>query len=232
MATALKTALEDLLKERRLQAEAPPLRGVDRRLRPLASGIPEVDRLLGGGFPRGQISEVHGPRSSGRTGLACAVAARATGEGSLVAWVDAGDHLDPATASAAGVDLTRLFWLRGGDRVTRALPRCLSALGTLLSSGLFDLVVLDVAGMAVRHLPNAVWIRLGRMLESTPTALLVLGREHVACGPRGASLALRPAAPRWSGQAGPGRLFQGLEVEATAGRHALRRASFALQAVH
>ena len=143
MATALRLALEDLLRSRRLQAEGPPLRGEDRRLTPLATGAPELDRLLAGGFPRGQVSEVHGPASSGRTGLVLAAVARATQRSALVAWVDPADRLDPASAAAAGVTLPRLLWLRGGR-----LPDAAAAVGTLLGSGLFDLLVLDLAGVA------------------------------------------------------------------------------------
>ncbi|HSD29130.1 MAG TPA: hypothetical protein VLL75_17650, partial [Vicinamibacteria bacterium] len=63
-----KIALEGLLRTHRLQHVAPPLRGEDRRLRPLATGLAGVDALLEGGFPRGALSEIHGPASSGRTG--------------------------------------------------------------------------------------------------------------------------------------------------------------------
>jgi len=108
-----KRALEDLLRTRRLQADAPPLRGEDRRLRPLATGIAEMDALLGGGFPRGALSEIHGPASSGRTGALLALLARTTGRGALAALVDPLDRLDPSSAAAAGAELSRLLWLRG-----------------------------------------------------------------------------------------------------------------------
>src|SRR5262245_10734458 len=106
---ALKSALEDLLRTRRLAAEAPPLRGEDRRLRPLGTGVAPIDALLAGGFPRGALSEVHGPASSGRTGLVLALLARSTRGGALAALVDPADRLDPASAAAAGIDLARLL---------------------------------------------------------------------------------------------------------------------------
>jgi hypothetical protein len=229
MATALRLALEDLLRSRRLQAEGPPLRGEDRRLTPLATGAPELDRLLAGGFPRGQVSEVHGPASSGRTGLVLAAVARATQRSALVAWVDPADRLDPASAAAAGVTLPRLLWLRGGR-----LPDAAAAVGTLLGSGLFDLLVLDLAGVAagpLRGLPGATWTRLQRMTEATPAALVLVALAHVAHGPAGVSLGLTPTGPSWSGAAGPGRLLRGLAAEARAGRPVPRRASLALAAV-
>src|SRR5262245_28109771 len=141
----LKAALEDLLRARHLRPEGPPLRGEDRRLSPLPTGLAQVDALLEGGFPRGELSEVHGPASSGRTGLALALTARATRRGMLAAWVDPLDRFDPASAAAAGIDLQRLLWLRGSPG--RPLAECVAATGTLLGSGLFDVVVLDLVGV-------------------------------------------------------------------------------------
>jgi hypothetical protein len=232
MAPALKDSLEELLRARRLQAAAPPLRGEDRRLQPLAFGVAPLDGLIAGGLPRGGLSEIHGPASSGRTGLALALCARSTGRGALVSWVDPADRFDPASAAEAGMDLSRLLWLRGGQGA--GLQRALSALGTVLGSGLFEAVVLDLLGVAadeLRRLPNTSWIRLQRMIEDSPTALLLLAGAHVARGPGGVSLALSPARAEWSGAPGPGRLLRGLSGEARAGRHPTRPASFRLDAV-
>jgi hypothetical protein len=212
--TALKAALEELLRTRHLSKEDPPLRG-ERRLEPFGTGVPAVDGLMRGGFPRGQVSEVFGPVSSGRTGLVLSVVARVTHRGALGAWVDGGDRLDPVSATSSGIDLGRLFWLRGG----RSLPETLSATSTLLGSGLFDLVVLDLVGVpGVGHLPGTTWLRLQRMIEETTGSLILLGEHHIAKGPKGASLALEPARPRFSGCPGPGHLLQGLVTEARAGR--------------
>ena len=226
-AATVKSTLEELLKARRLSAEAPPLRGEDRRGRPLPTGVAAIDAMLFGGFPRGQLSEVHGPVSSGRTGLVLALLARSTGGGALAAFVDPDDRLDPSSAAAGGVDLARLLWLRG----QKGLAEAVAAVGTLAGSGLFETVVLDLAGVpeAERRLPGATWIRLQRTVEDAPTALVLLADRHVACGPGGVSLALAPAGPRWSGASGPGRLLSGLGAQATAGRHVLRRADLLLR---
>lgn len=251
MPSALKLALEDLLKAQRLQADGPPLRGEDRRGTPLATGVPGLDELLFGGLPRGQVSEIHGPASSGRTGIALAVAARSTRAGALAAWVDPQDRLDPRSASDAGVELGRLLWLRGAasareprsshggtrtrspDGGPRPLLAAISAVGTLLGSGLFELVVVDLGGIGrsgLQRLPGATWIRLQRMVESQPGALLVVADAHVAHGPAGVSLALRGAGASWSGDPGPGRLLRGLTAEVKAGRHALRGTAVELRA--
>ena len=228
----LKTALEDLLRHRRLQADGPPLRGEDRRPRPLPTGVREVDALLGGGLPRGQVSEVHGSASSGRTALAVSTVARTARAGGLAAWVDPADRLDPSCAADAGVDLARVLWLRGGMPALAGLGRAVSAVGTLLGSGLFEVVVFDLIGQGVdaRRLPGATWIRLQRTIELQPTALLLLGDAHLAHGPGGASVALRACHARWSGAPGPGRLLGGLDVEARSGRQLSRAARFELLA--
>ncbi len=235
MPSALKIALEDLLKTQRLTADGPPLRGEDRRGTALATGVPGLDVLLYGGLPRGQISEIHGPASSGRTGIALAIAARATRAGALAAWVDPHDRLDPRSAHDAGVELGRLLWLRGDAAAggPRPLLSAVSALGTLLGSGLFELVILDLGGVArpsLQRLPGATWIRLQRMVEPQPGALLVVADGHVAHGPAGVSLALRGAGASWSGAPGPGRLLRGLTSEVKAGRQALRGAAVELRA--
>jgi hypothetical protein len=231
MQSATKSALEDLLRDRHLAADAPPLRGEDRRRRPLPTGIAPIDALLSGGFPRGELSEVFGPSSSGRTGLVQALLARSTQGGALAAFVDPADRLDPASAAAAGVDLARLLWLRG-PRPAKGLAEAVSAVGTLAISGLFEVVVLDLAGapeVERRRLPGATWIRLQRMVEDASTALVLLADGHVASGPGGLSLALAATGPRWSGPPGPGRMLSGLGAQAAAGRHSPRRADFLLR---
>jgi hypothetical protein len=222
-----KAALEALLRERKLQAEAPPLRG-EIRLDPAATGIGPLDGLLGGGFPKGRLSEAFGPASSGRTAVALAAAARTTAQGALAAWVDPADRLDPASAEAAGADLTRLLWLRG-----RAPAEAVAAAAVLVDAGLFSLVVLDLAGCGereLRRLPGTTWHRLERALAGAQAALVLLAAHHVACGPGGVALALG-ARPRFSGGPGPGRLLRGLDARASAGRHAPREAAFQLGAV-
>jgi hypothetical protein len=234
MPSALKKELEDLLRDRRLRREEPPLRGEDLRHAPLRTGIAAIDDLLPEGVSRGQLSEIHGPLSSGRTGVALSLAARSTGSGALAAWIDPLDRLDPASAVSAGVELGRLLWLRGDPEVRgRALLRAVAAAGTLVDSGVFELVVLDVAGYTpseLQRLPGATWLRLQRSLEDTACCAMLLAASHLAHGPRGVSLALQPKGPQWSGRPGPGRLLQGLEAEArrTGGT---RRAALELRAL-
>jgi hypothetical protein len=82
----------------------------------VSSGIRELDALTGG-LPRGCITEICGPASSGRTGVLLAALAGATQRGEVCALVDASDALDPASAVAAGVEMGRLLWVRCGKAI-------------------------------------------------------------------------------------------------------------------
>jgi len=87
------------------------------------SGVAELDGLLGGGFPRGSLVELCGPASSGRTSLSVALLAQATGRKELCAFVDVSDSLDPLSLAAAGVDYTRLLWIRCGGNAANGLDQ-------------------------------------------------------------------------------------------------------------
>jgi len=111
-----RSNLESLLRTRRLDrtltTALPPIDPQDEHaVGP--SGVTALDATLGGGFPRGQLSELVGLRSSGRTSLLLRLLAAATSRGECVALVDALDMLDAESAAAAGVDLDRLLWVRG-----------------------------------------------------------------------------------------------------------------------
>ena len=82
----------------------------------LSSGIAAINALTGG-WPRGCLTEICGPASSGRTTLLLAALAAATRRGEFCVLVDASDALDPRSAADAGVDLDRLLWVRCGEDV-------------------------------------------------------------------------------------------------------------------
>src|SRR2546427_8322638 len=164
----------------------------------LSTGLPALDSALGGGLPRGRITELAGPRSTGRTGLACAIAARATRAGETIAWVDPADVLDPEAAAAAGVDLARTLWVR-----PRQAPDALRATEILLRAGGFGLVVLDVDA-ALGRAGAGVWPRLARAAGQARTALLVVMPARQAGTFAALGLEVVARRVRWSG--GPGRL--------------------------
>src|SRR6185312_16131963 len=77
----------------------------------LSSGVNEID-VLTGGLPRGAISEICGPASSGRTSLMYSMLAYATKHEETCALVDTNDVFAPTAATAADIDFNRLLWIR------------------------------------------------------------------------------------------------------------------------
>ncbi len=110
-AQAVRAQVEGSLGSRFPQALTPAPRQVRETM---ATGIVELDAMLGAGLPIGAITELAGPLSSGRTGVALSAVAAAMREGNLCAWVDASDAFDPESAAANGVCLERLLWVRCG----------------------------------------------------------------------------------------------------------------------
>src|SRR4051812_23418646 len=197
--------LESLLRARHLDRTlTTALPAIDPRddqaLAP--SSISALDARLGGGFPRGQISELVGARSSGRTSVLLQMIAAATARGELVALVDALDMLDVESAAAAGIDLDRLLWIRGHvvtnqglcrELNQRAIEQAIRAFTLVLQAGNFGLVVFDVAEApadAVRRLPFTTWLRLQRMVEGSQTACLLVGSDAMARSSAGLTLRL------------------------------------------
>jgi recombination protein RecA len=82
----------------------------------VSCGIRELDTLTGG-LPRGCLTEICGPASSGKTGILLAALSQSTRRGEVCALVDASDALNPASAVAAGIEMERLLWIRCKKRV-------------------------------------------------------------------------------------------------------------------
>ena len=108
----VESALRNRKLDRTLTTALPPLERMDAAAL-AATAVMPLDATLHGGLPRGQLSEVVGARSSGRTTLVLRCLAAATARGEIAALIDTCDRLDVATALAAGVDLDRLLWIRG-----------------------------------------------------------------------------------------------------------------------
>ncbi len=151
----------------------------------VSSGIAAMDALTGG-LPRGCLTEICGPASSGRTTVLLATLAAATRRGEFCAVVDASDALDPQSAAAAGVELDRLLWVRCGENSAHAehrLEQLLRATDLLLESGGFGLIALDLGDLpqqTARHIPLTTWFRFRRAVEHTPTVLLAIERQSIA----------------------------------------------------
>ena len=127
-----------------------------------------------GGIPRGALTEIAGPPSSGRTSLLCALLAEATVAGEFCALIDVDSTFDPASAAAAGVRLSQLMWVRCASNVEHALK----AADMLAQGGGFGLVAIDLADTPQkfsRRVPMAAWFRLRHAVTNTKTALLSVG---------------------------------------------------------
>ena len=159
------------------------------------TGISEIDELLNGGLPVGAISEITGPKSSGRTSIALAFLARRTQDGSVCAWVDTNDTFDPESAAANGISLKHLLWVRcknaietpsatlrrissGKKQPWTRLDQAIRATDHLLQAGGFAAIVLDLADEAIEHgrrIPLATWFRFRQAADRTRCSLIVLG---------------------------------------------------------
>jgi len=105
----------------------------------IPTGAMSVDRALGiGGFPRGRITEIFGPESSGKTTLALHAAAEAQRQGGTAAFIDVEHALDAKYAKNLGVDTENLL-VSQPDYAEQALEIA----STLISSHAIDLLILD-----------------------------------------------------------------------------------------
>lgn len=135
----------------------------------LPSGIPPLDRLLnGGGLPRGRLTEIVGPRGSGKTTLVRRLVEAAIGRKQWVAYVDATRTLAPrdwAHLDLPGPRDGGLWMVRPHDAARGAW-----CADVLLRSGAFPLVVLDGAPA----LSRPVAVRLTRLARDAGAALVIL----------------------------------------------------------
>src|SRR5712692_6290511 len=170
-----------------------------------------IDGLLGL-FPPGRLSEIVGPRSSGGSSLLLAFIARITSSGGgQVAFVDGMDALDPASAAAAGADLSALLWVKCAGRLRVAL----SAADLLARCPGFPLVVLDLDELG--PVPASAQIRLQRAVEGSDSILIVRSTRHREGSGASLVVATRRLAPRWMGLRPLTRLA-GLRSEASIAR--------------
>ena len=163
----------------------------------MSTGIPEVDHITDG-FPRGAITEILGPASSGRTSLLYSALAASTTNQEVCALVDASDSFDATSAARAGTDFDQLLWIRCGSNVDHAIK----ATDLLLQSGGFGLVALDLGDVPTRQtrrIQLTWWFRFRRAIEKTPTALIVISRDPNARSCASLVLSLNRENDEWSG---------------------------------
>jgi hypothetical protein len=151
--------------------QAPMLAGTS-----LVTGLAFFDQPIGGGLPKGAITELISRRgSAGSASLIHAFIHGAYRDKYFVALIDGRDSFD-ACALASSI-LPQLLWVR----CTKALE-AVKAADLLLRDGNFPLVIVDLilnSPEELRKIPQTTWYRLQRLAESVPTACLVLTRYEM-----------------------------------------------------
>lgn len=145
----------------------------------LPIGLPAIDEAIGGGLPKSAITELSSQEvSAGSALLLYALLQNAQRERHFLALVDGGDSFDPSALGELGHGrLRNLLWVR----CTKALD-AVKAADLLLRDGNFPIVVLDLVlnpSAEVRKIPQTSWYRLQRLVETAPTAFLVLTRASI-----------------------------------------------------
>jgi len=186
----------------------------------IAIGIPQIDNLISG-IPVRALTEICGSQSasSGKSSLLLSLLANVTQE-NFCALVDATDSFHPESAEAAGVNFTRLAWIRCDPSHShlRALRAALKATDMLLKAGGFRLIVADLSGIEerlVRKVPLSFWFSFSRVVETMPTALVFV--QSVPCAYSSAGLVLNMTARSSAASSkGPShtKLFRELQIRA------------------
>jgi hypothetical protein len=146
------------------------------------TGLPQIDRLLGGGLPKSAMTELVSTQlSSGSALVLLALLRQARRANQWVALVDAQDSFDPSKLGEAVFN--RLVWVR-----CQEAAQALKATDLLLRDGNLPLVLLDLQmnpAAQLRKIPATTWHRWQRLLEPISTALLVLTPCRMVSGARG-----------------------------------------------
>jgi recombination protein RecA len=223
----LESALRSRKLDRTLTTALPPLEQSDSAAC-TATDIERLDACLRGGLPRGQLCELTGPRSSGRTTLLLQLMAAATRRGEIAALIDTCDQLDVGSAVAAGIDLDRLLWIRGDmphqcDRGPSAhrliewmVDRALKALNLVVQAGGFGVVAIDLADVSpvmLKRLPFTTWMRVQRAIEGSETMCVLATPEPLARSAGGLTLSLA-GRPGWTGASDRSRRLVRLDISA------------------
>jgi len=144
---ALQTTLADLTKRFGDNAVMRLGEATHLKVDVISTGSLALDLALGvGGVPRGRVTEIYGPESSGKTTICQHIVAEAQKTGGLAAFVDMEHALDPAYAARCDVDVENLY-ISQPDTGEQALEIA----EALVRSGTMDVVVVDsVAALVPR----------------------------------------------------------------------------------
>jgi recombination protein RecA len=196
----------------------------------LTTGVEALDRMTGG-IPKRGLTQICAPAgvSTGRTTLLLSLLEKVTNRKEFCAVVDASDCFDPASAEVAGVDLSRLLWVRceSGQRM-RPLEQAFRAADIVVQNGGFGLIAVDLGNIEqrlVRKVPLSTWFRFARVIERMPTALVFLLSHPAAQSCSALTLHLKAKETRWQGskKLSHVHLLSGLDCEFEVGRSRMRK---------
>jgi hypothetical protein len=239
MRSATLARLESLLQARKLDGTLQGRHTLAPAVPVYSTGDRALDAVLGGGWRAGELSEIAGGRSTGRTSLLIGTLAAAAERGP-VALVDAVDRFDPPSAARAGLPLDRLLWVRGpavtvemtrSHRLEPIVHQAVRAFDLIVRGGGFRVVALDLADIPRRclhQLPAATWMRIARVNEGRPTACLLIGSAPIGRSARGISVVLE-GRTIWRGASPQSQQFLGFEPELRRGNVELRTSNFEQQ---
>lgn len=181
---ARMSSANNLVELRQLLAERFPqvrigLPALASPVQAIATGVPGLDSILGGGFPRGELTELVGAgRGSGSCLVLHSLLRRAAMEGQPVALVDGADSFD--VTSVIPEVLAHLLWVR-----CARTDDALKAADLLLRDPNFSLVVIDLklnSPEQLRKINASVWHRFARLLEQNKTTVLVITPRPLISG--------------------------------------------------
>lgn len=179
-----------------------------------------------GNISKAALTQICIPKnmSSGRTAILCSLLAQVTDRQELCALIDAGDCFDAGCAESAGVNLSRLLWVRCGKKQKRGptdrgkKPECcgaeerrmkpleqgFKAADILIQNGGLGLIVIDLGEIderLVRKIPLTTWFRFARVIEKQPTALVVFATYPAAQSCAALTLHIKNSEIHWSAEA-------------------------------
>jgi len=164
-----------LLDLRKLLAERFP-QPVQNASDVFRTGQELIDSTLGGGLPKGAITEISSAsQSAGSASLITDFVEAAADSGYFIALIDGRDSFDPAPLRRSA--LNHLLWVRCAEAV-----EAFKAADLLLRDGNFPVVLLDLVLNSpdeFRRIPATSWYRLQRLTETSSTAFLVLSRRSL-----------------------------------------------------
>ena len=168
------------------------------------TGFASLDSALGGGFPRGTITEIFGPASCGKTALVLQAIANGQRHGTAAAWIDAEHVFDAAFASHLGVDVSRM-----PVASPKSAEEALEMARRFSSSGAVDLVAVDSVAALVPRLELETGLsQAGAAMQSRVLSVELRRLAHAAARSRTAIVLLNQTRFR-PGTAGEGATSAG-----------------------